>query len=332
LGRFFGSLFGTSYRSSYYRAPITYYRPVTSIDPVSGTTVTVQQPCSSYVQQLQRTPYGSLQPALAPPSSGCQTPNNDYCNTPSPYPIGSNAPSAPYSMAPSSIAPPSGVGQVGAVGQPNQMTVPIPSTAPAAGGSVYGQPGPSPNLSPLTGAPPSLSPFNSAPAPSLPPASAPSQSSQGAGDAAPVDQPRLENYPPASLQPEPDQAPNESPRSYWELQDADDSTALIRPSVRQIAPQRDPVSLGGTGATPIRAPEDYVSPFRRPTVEAPTTPVTQETFEAPPLPTRSYDSSDATSVANRISVPIRDAGLIRSRSTRQAIPAKRDSTWYTIQP
>ena len=44
LGRFFGSLYGTNYRSSYYRAPITYYRPVTSVDPVSGTTVTGSAP------------------------------------------------------------------------------------------------------------------------------------------------------------------------------------------------------------------------------------------------------------------------------------------------
>jgi hypothetical protein len=150
-----------------------------------------------------------------------------------------------------------------------------------------------------------------------------------------VDQPRLENYPPENSQPESSQAPRGSPRSYWELQDAEDSTALIRPNPRQIAPQRDPVSLGAgevTSASPIRAPEDYVSPFRRPAFEAPAAPVNQESFEAPQLPVRTYDPSDATSVASRNSVPIRDAALIRSRTLRQAIPAKRDSSWYTIQP
>ncbi len=63
LARFFDSLLGTGYRTSYYTAPITYYRPATSFDPVTGTTVTVQQPCTSTVQQLQRSPYATLQPA-----------------------------------------------------------------------------------------------------------------------------------------------------------------------------------------------------------------------------------------------------------------------------
>lgn len=62
LARFFDSLLGTGYRTSYYTAPITYYRPATTIDPVSGTTVTVQQPCASTVQQIQRTPYATLEP------------------------------------------------------------------------------------------------------------------------------------------------------------------------------------------------------------------------------------------------------------------------------
>ena len=66
LARFFSSLLGTGYRSSYYTAPVTYYRPATTLDPVSGTTVTVQQPCTSTVQQLQRTPVTSFQPAPAP--------------------------------------------------------------------------------------------------------------------------------------------------------------------------------------------------------------------------------------------------------------------------
>lgn len=76
LARFFGSLLGTNYRSSYYAAPITYYRPATSIDPITGTTVTVQQPCDSYVQQLQRTPYTGFQVApssVAPTTADCNT-------------------------------------------------------------------------------------------------------------------------------------------------------------------------------------------------------------------------------------------------------------------
>ena len=45
-----------AYASQYYRAPTTYYRPVTSFDPRLGTTVTSLQPCSSYQYQAQRVP------------------------------------------------------------------------------------------------------------------------------------------------------------------------------------------------------------------------------------------------------------------------------------
>jgi hypothetical protein len=45
-----------AYASQYYRAPTTYYRPVTSFDPRLGTTVTTLQPCTSYQYQAQRVP------------------------------------------------------------------------------------------------------------------------------------------------------------------------------------------------------------------------------------------------------------------------------------
>ncbi len=44
------------YASQYYRAPTTYYRPVTTLDPNTGTTVTSLQPCASYQYQAQRVP------------------------------------------------------------------------------------------------------------------------------------------------------------------------------------------------------------------------------------------------------------------------------------
>lgn len=44
------------YASQYYRAPTTYYRPVTALDPNTGTTVTSLQPCASYQYQAQRVP------------------------------------------------------------------------------------------------------------------------------------------------------------------------------------------------------------------------------------------------------------------------------------
>ncbi len=45
-----------AYASQYYKAPTTYYRPVTSFDPNLGTTVTSLQPCQSYQYQAQRVP------------------------------------------------------------------------------------------------------------------------------------------------------------------------------------------------------------------------------------------------------------------------------------
>jgi hypothetical protein len=45
-----------SYQTTLNNVPTTYYRPVTSLDPATGTTVTTLQPCTSYQQQVLRTP------------------------------------------------------------------------------------------------------------------------------------------------------------------------------------------------------------------------------------------------------------------------------------
>ncbi|MCC9643830.1 hypothetical protein LOC71_16205 [Rhodopirellula sp. JC740] len=105
LSRFFNSLLGTGYRSSYYTAPITYYRPATTVDPVTGTTVTVQRACDSTVQQLQRTPYTTFQglasqpvtvsPYTVTPTDPCMT-TVDSCGVAT-----SAAPmTSPYGVAP----------------------------------------------------------------------------------------------------------------------------------------------------------------------------------------------------------------------------------------
>ncbi len=52
----YGLLPTGGYASQYYRAPTTYYRPVTALDPNTGTTVTSLQPCASYQYQAQRVP------------------------------------------------------------------------------------------------------------------------------------------------------------------------------------------------------------------------------------------------------------------------------------
>jgi hypothetical protein len=100
IARFFASLCGTGYQSSYYRAPVTYYRPVTTTDALSGGTTIVQQPCSSYEYQLQRSPFttfspGSTAPITAPPANQC-SPTTNYYN---PY-AGSVSPVAGYQAVP----------------------------------------------------------------------------------------------------------------------------------------------------------------------------------------------------------------------------------------
>jgi hypothetical protein len=156
LSRFFNSPLGnnTSYSTSYTQAPITYYRPQTTLNPVTGTTVTVQQPCSSYVQQLQRVPYNTFQPinpggaAVVPtivPQPGCQDP----CSAPA--------------VAPTYAPLPGTIGQAGGQivpSSPGVTVMPIPSTAPDAGAMGAGSFGPiapmssAPNTMPLTGSSP----------------------------------------------------------------------------------------------------------------------------------------------------------------------------------
>ena len=48
--------FGTGYRTSSFRVPVTYFRPVIRTDPTTGQQVVVQQPCTSFVEQQQRSP------------------------------------------------------------------------------------------------------------------------------------------------------------------------------------------------------------------------------------------------------------------------------------
>ena len=78
--QFWGRWFGTGYRTSSFRVPVTYYRPVITTDPTTGQQVVVQQPCTSYVQQEQRTPIRlfrsarpaqSNQPSMVVPGNAC---------------------------------------------------------------------------------------------------------------------------------------------------------------------------------------------------------------------------------------------------------------------
>jgi hypothetical protein len=59
-----GYLPTAAYDTQWARTPVTYYRPVTAFDPRYGTTVTSQQPCTSYQYQAQRVPVIAPRPLL----------------------------------------------------------------------------------------------------------------------------------------------------------------------------------------------------------------------------------------------------------------------------
>lgn len=318
LARFFGSLWGTNYETTYYRAPVTYYRPVTAIDPVSGVAVTSQQACTSFEQQLQRTPYAS--PQLTPTSppaaaSACETYGaQPPCSTPQTWPT----------------APPSGVGQVGGV-----SPISPPTMAPTS---------PS-NLSPLTGP----APLSGAPATGdLAPVAQP-QLNGGAPAAPSVDSRRESTDPAPTTQPEQQEEEDTKPNSFWQLQNPADSTAMIRrPSTETRETSSNPFNSQPAAATPIQAPNDYVAPFSKSQTAAPTTSQSivqpKPTLQAPPLPprTKTYAPSEFTRSYDRDTIQVREAALVRSRNvqptpaprrTRVAPqPVKRDTTWYTIKP
>lgn len=59
-----GYLPTATYDTAWNATPVTYYRPVTSFDPRTGTTVTSLQPCTSVQYQAQRVPIAAPRPLL----------------------------------------------------------------------------------------------------------------------------------------------------------------------------------------------------------------------------------------------------------------------------
>lgn len=280
LSRFFNSLLGTGYRTSYYTAPITYYRPATTVDPVTGTTVTVQQPCTSTVQQIQRTPYATLEPHAA---------NNTYpANTLQPCSgteCGSD-PSMVYGAGPisSTISPstiPSTVNPYGASGYDPNGGSSVggdyqPMSPPALPQSNYsGRPdlstnypqydsnfsNPSSSLSPLTGA-------NSFPSSGDDYRFPDQDSTPSASDRAPMRAPEIQDARSASPPDDANEAYRqgyEAARAEWEErrngqpQDNDDSyryesESSERPPVRSQY-QLDPPSNGRPSTEPSSTEE-----------------------------------------------------------------------------
>jgi hypothetical protein len=343
FSRFCDKLFGTRYATNYYSAPVTIYRPVTTVNPMTGAPVIVQQPCTSFEQQVQRTPYTSLQfgsPSVvptAPAAPACAAP----CESP-----------ATFSQAPAfGSAAPGAIGQVGMTGSPGGAAS-IPTIAPPSdssfpssqpnqtyGQTTYGQTtyGPSssaaPNTSPMTGTPTIAPPT-------------------GNGDLAPVGQPSLQGETAPSVL-DNNSAPLSStvaPPPLWQLQKPEDSTALIPPSVPEpptTSENGTPIKIAPpilnddnfTRAEPIEAPADYVAPYRPHSYQSPTIlPVNRPISDLPDLQAPVGDdgrlavgTSQLASVTAQVSTrPSTSPGRVLDLRPRQSVEVTRDTTWTPV--
>lgn len=107
-GGVFGKVWGNGYDTSVNNVPTTVFRPVQQIDPQTGQMVIVQQPCTTTTQQVQRTPYSTMQPAPVPtaPQTYAGEPN---CGREMPNYYGPGAVAPPATYAPqTNTAPPTG--------------------------------------------------------------------------------------------------------------------------------------------------------------------------------------------------------------------------------
>jgi hypothetical protein len=274
----FSRMFGNNYQTSYYDVPTTTYRPVTQVDPATGALVTVQQPCTSTTQQVQRSPYTAFQPA-AP----AQAPANPYYGEPA---CGSEPPryAAPTNYGATSgypaagYAAPSGVSQATGAASPygqaygaqGSYNAPSSYAAPQATYATPQSTYATPNSQPLTGYPN--------------PVGSNGTSSQ---DLAPINQPQLDAARPAwstpSTQPTPStQATPSYPstQSYPSSNGSLEAPALPSTSAwpsttawpnRSGSPASDNVTMQRASSpeatrdkysdiAPIPAPDDYRAP------------------------------------------------------------------------
>jgi hypothetical protein len=124
------------FRTAWVQVPVTVYRPVRVVDPVTGAAVTQQQACTTQRWQIRRVPVSALTQALSPTVTMFAPPQPATIVQPG---CATCAPSAPVIMhAPSAfgVAPPA---------------------PPSAGANIYGQAPPA--AAPMA---PSLAPLDSA--------------------------------------------------------------------------------------------------------------------------------------------------------------------------
>jgi predicted enzyme related to lactoylglutathione lyase len=156
----------TSYRTVWYRIPVTSFRPVTTVDPATGALVTTMSPCVTYTWQARRVPTGNSgggvfsrlfghnrqATAPAPASLPACVPTLPATGTPV---TGTVVPSAPGSGAPPGyLVPPSGPWP----GASSPGTSSVPSYGPTQPGTGGREPADRPpSLEPGRYVPPSSS-------------------------------------------------------------------------------------------------------------------------------------------------------------------------------
>ncbi len=95
----------TRYRTRWVQVPVTVYRPVTTVDPVTGARTTMTQPCQSYTWQVRRVPVTQWRPVRVlygpPPAGSIPT-----------ITLPSTAATTAYPVAAGSTAAPSAAGSV----------------------------------------------------------------------------------------------------------------------------------------------------------------------------------------------------------------------------
>lgn len=183
-----------NFRTNYYRAPVTYYRPVQTTDPTTGQQITVQVPCSSYEYQTQRRPalgqsalFGATQPPVysaapvAPQSFTLPSGGVPLAYSQSTLPSTSRSFGGYTTLQPGQAVP--AAAQYG-----NYQTAPLGATPyygapPTAGcGGYTGQPGQVPGLYAAPAPQQALPAAPSSPS-TLPPSTFPSQAPPATGPA-----------------------------------------------------------------------------------------------------------------------------------------------------
>ena len=71
----------TAYRSTWARVPVTYYRPVATVDPRTGCPTNSTQACTTYQWQVRRVPITVMRPVYN--ASSCCPTTTAYQQTPS---------------------------------------------------------------------------------------------------------------------------------------------------------------------------------------------------------------------------------------------------------